>query len=743
MGGNNDSLSVLFVHGSDARSKSTKQYLEHNGDFSVHTAHTGRDGLKKLSAGRYDVIVCSDSLPDMEGTGFISDLRRAEIHIPFILFSETEPVSAVLNTLHSVAGYYLPKNGNPADWNKELRQMIILAAGTQNAGNHTENTSEKHGIESGLLNILPEAIFATDTTGTVTLWNRTLEEMFGVPASEMVGKGDSAYSIPFYGEKRPMLLDFILKNDPGILSLYENVHQNGDYIRAETYLPGWDERKGAYLSVVALPVRDTAGNLTGALESVRDISRQKKAEILFKKSDERHKSILEEQTEFVCRFTPDGKYSYVNEAFCRYFGKNRDDLLGQRFKPLMPEEERKKVGNHFDTLTPQHPSVSFREHTLGPDGADLWQHWNTRAFFDEQGALLEYQSVGRDITGVVTSEKALKNSEEAYRAIFENTGNASIIYDADTTILLANTEFERLSGYRKDQLEGKKSWTDFVAPGDLPMMIKYHQNRLKDSDKVPETYDYRAFDKDNNLKYIAVTVGELPDKDRYIASLIDVTSIRKMQVALDEANNKLRLLTSITRHDIANKITALFMMLELLRAENPSPEMTEKIDIIDKLTEDINEEIMFTRNYEELGQKEPLWQGMDMIIAGLDIPPEISLKSSLDPVEIYADMMLRIVFQNLVDNSVRHGNGVTEIRLSSAETERALIITYEDNGTGVVPEMKSEIFRRDVGENTGLGLFLACDILALTGISIRETGVPGTCARFEMTVSDDCYRIPE
>jgi len=110
---------------------------------------------------------------------------------------------------------------------------------------------------------------------------------------------------------------------------------------------------------------------------------------------------------------------------------------------------------------------------------------------------------------------------------------------------------------------------------------------------------------------------------------------------------------------------------------------------------------------------------------------------------VYADAMLEKVFANLLDNSVRHGERVTSIRVSSRMDGTTLVVVWEDNGTGIVASDKEKIFGRGYGKNTGMGLFLIREILALTGISIRETGVPGSGARFEILVPEGKYRLAE
>jgi signal transduction histidine kinase len=103
--------------------------------------------------------------------------------------------------------------------------------------------------------------------------------------------------------------------------------------------------------------------------------------------------------------------------------------------------------------------------------------------------------------------------------------------------------------------------------------------------------------------------------------------------------------------------------------------------------------------------------------------------------------MLEKVFSNLLDNSVRHGQRVSEIRVSTYRSGKDLVVVWEDNGVGIAPEEKERIFDRGYGKNTGLGMFLAREILSLTGITIRENGEPGRGARFEILVPEGSYRI--
>lgn len=154
----------------------------------------------------------------------------------------------------------------------------------------------------------------------------------------------------------------------------------------------------------------------------------------------------------------------------------------------------------------------------------------------------------------------------------------------------------------------------------------------------------------------------------------------------------------------------------------------------------IQNHIEFTRTYQNLGQKAPLWQNVTMIVSGLP-GKEVPVRADLNGLEIYADPLLEKVFYNLYDNSLRHGKDVTEIRVHYALIPDGLFLIWEDDGTGVPEDIKEQIFERGVGKNTGMGLFLVRDILGITDITIAETGEEGMGARFEMRLPKEAYRF--
>jgi PAS domain S-box-containing protein len=140
--------------------------------------------------------------------------------------------------------------------------------------------------------------------------------------------------------------------------------------------------------------------------------------------------VVEGQTEMICRFLPDTTLTFVNAAYCRYFGRSREALVGRSFLELVPPEAEPGIRETLAQYRPESPTHAYTHPVTRPDGSEGWQTWTDRAFFDERGRVVEFQSIGRDVTEQVEAERKLRQSEERYRAAAEGGLDAFFLLEA-------------------------------------------------------------------------------------------------------------------------------------------------------------------------------------------------------------------------------------------------------------------------------------------------------------------------
>jgi len=226
--------------------------------------------------------------------------------------------------------------------------------------------------------------------------------------------------------------------------------------------------------------------------------------------------------------------------------------------------------------------------------------------------------------------------------------------------------------------------------------------------------------------------------------IVDISEKIQLENALAVTNRKLNLMNSVTRHDVLNNITGLLGLCDMLGDITTNSNEQELIADIRNQVIRIKDQIIFTKDYQNVGVKAPQWQGLCQSIRnaasaiGRDMP-RLNLPGT--DAEIYADPFFGRIFYNLIDNSFRHGGSVRNI---SVETETApggdLVIRYRDDGVGIPAEEKELIFNQGYGKNTGFGLFIIREILGITGLAIRETGIFGSGVLFEITVPKTAWR---
>ena len=202
------------------------------------------------------------------------------------------------------------------------------------------------------------------------------------------------------------------------------------------------EADNVHLKVnIALIVCLILSILVFLLVTIFTVIRVDRSERALQESEERYRSLVENQVELVSRFRKDGTMLYVNSGYCKYFGKVKEELMGQKWQPVVHPDDVKMIEDHLSRLNPKHPIVTFENRVLDAKGNLRWVQFSNRAFFDDKGRIIEIQSVGRDIHESKLLEQDLSDSEELHRTTIGSISDTVVITDdnGDFTYICPNT----------------------------------------------------------------------------------------------------------------------------------------------------------------------------------------------------------------------------------------------------------------------------------------------------------------
>ncbi|MDO9550079.1 MAG: PAS domain S-box protein [Methanoregula sp.] len=214
---------------------------------------------------------------------------------------------------------------------------------------------------------------------------------------------------------------------------------------------------------------------------------------------------------------------------------------------------------------------------------------------------------------------------------------------------------------------------------------------------------------------------------------------------LCQTNAKIHQLNSIVRHDINNQLTILNGYLSLMEQDDSAISSREIVKILLCAADKIHNMVTFTKEYKDAGTRLPMWMNLGKVFQSAQSTSaaagvRITTDPACDEVELFFDPILPVVFEKLIDNSLIHGEHVSEISLHWRRDANGVLIVYEDNGTGIPDAVRPSLFCMGKGTKNGYSLFLVREILAISGFTISETGIPGKCARFVIAVPAGSFR---
>lgn len=523
----------------------------------------------------------------------------------------------------------------------------------------------------------------------------------------------------------------------------------------------------------------TAGDLAFIAAVVRLLGRAYEREHFLRRSESlrldeaRYRAIVEDQTELISRHTPDGTLTFVNEAFCRYFGRSRESLLAQAFIPDIPEQDKVLIAFHLANLSPGNPVVVVEHRVVQPGGETRWLQWTERGRFDAHGSLQEFQSVGRDITDQRKAEHALRRSEEQFRTLIEQAPEGIFLLNLDLTFVDVNFRACALTGYQRIELL-QRGLRDLLHPDDQGGLEEELQEAIAGSTLSGER---RILLNDGGIIPTEFIAKLLPD-GRLLFIVRDISERKRVENALMEAKDsaeqanaaKSQFLANMS-HELRTPLTGILGMSELLMDSELGTDQRDFVETLRSCAGNLLTQINDLLDYAKIesGHMElesvpfelrPLVEDVLYLLAEQASSKGIELVNAVHPrlPEFFLGdpQRLRQVILNLVGNAIKFtDSGEVEVRVVPAMVSGimqpqsldsnlvALEFTVRDTGIGIEPGAQAKLFHAFVQADpsttrkyggTGLGLVISKRLVELMGGSIHLASSPGKGSSFSFVL---------
>ncbi|MCU0631856.1 MAG: PAS domain S-box protein [Methanolinea sp.] len=536
--------SVLYVDDDQDLLYLGKTFLERTGKFSVDTIDSAQCALEMIEHTPFDAVISDYQMPSMNGIEFLKTLRSRKSEVPFIIFTGKGREEVVIDALNAGADFYLQKGGDPKVQFAELAHKVSQAV--------QKRWVEQSLIQSkkrlaDIIDFLPDATFAIDTSGAVIAWNRAMEEMTGTGAAAVLGKDKYQYSKVFYGEPRPMLIDLVLSPDEYYeQEKYLYTRRDSTTLTAETVLHR-EKGKTSHYWGKASCLYDENGQISGAIESIRDITERVAAENDLKEKTRELDLFFQNAIDLLCIADTGGYFRKLNPEWERTLGYTLDELEGNSFLDFVHPDDHTSTMRAVEQLARGEAIPNFVNRYRAKDGTYRWIEW--RSF--PHGDII--YAIARDITHRLHSENALRESEEKYRTLVEEIRDGFFIVDTQGVVTYANRRVAEMFGVQSAEEITGTHFSLYFPPPEKEMVLALLTEFLKNGDIPDMPLEIEALRKDGSrflleMKAFPITEG------------LRVTGIRGVIrdiTARKEANEQLRILAqlvdiapaSITIHD--------------------------------------------------------------------------------------------------------------------------------------------------------------------------------------------------
>jgi len=576
-----------------------------------------------------------------------------------------------------------------------------------------------------ILEEMQDGYYELDVAGNLTFFNDSLCRLFGYSREEMMGTDYRAYTPP--------------EDVEAVFKKYNRVYRTGERMRG---FPSRIIRKDGsvgFAETSAFPLRNQEGQIVGFRGIRRDVTERKEAEVALRQSEERYRRILEEMQDSYFETDLAGNFTFFNDYTCRTMGYSREELMGINYRVYVAPEDAERVYETFNQ--------AYRTGKVGrtlvfkflrKDGSTGYCELWVSPLRNDGGEITGFRGVNRDITERRLAEQALSDSEQRYRAIFEQAADSVVVIDVETGELVEfNDRAHENLGYTREEF-GKLKIPDFEVIESGEEVARRIERIIKEG---THTFETKQRTKSGEIRDIQVSGRAISVGGKGFVQAIwrDITEPKRAQEERRALEQKAQLasrlasvgeMASGVAHEINNPLTGVIAYSQLLLQKKDIPEDVRKDlgtinDGAKRIADIVTRLLSFARqrkprreyiNINEAIQSTLAIRGHSLQANNIGVtsqlPPDL-------PWTVADAGQLQQVFLNLIVNAetamkLAHGRG--SLLIETKALDDTIRISLEDNGPGIPEENLDRIFdpfftTRDVGEGTGLGLSVCHGII--------------------------------